>query len=298
MLVPFLIMLREGVEASLIVGIVASYLRQTGRTAWLRSVWIGVVAASLLCLVLGVALDFAKAEFPQRQQELFEGVVGIIAVVILSSMVLWMQQAARSMKATLHRSIEQAIGQPGRDGGSEGARPGQGWALVGMVFFAVGREGLESVFFLLATFEQDVGIAAPIGAVLGLLSAIAVGYGIYVGGVRLNMRHFFRWTGIFIVFVAAGLLAGAVRAFHEAGLWNGLQGVAFDMSNILPVDGAAGTVLAGILGYQDMPTVGEVIAYVAYLIPALLLVLPRGRLASTAGTTRARAANDPRTRTG
>ncbi len=167
-----------------------------------------------------------------------------------------------------------------------------------MVFFAFGREGLESVFFLLATFEQDVGIAALIGAVLGLLSAIAIGYGIYVGGVRLNMRHFFRWTGIFIVFVAAGLLARAVRVFHEAGLWNGLQGVAFDMSNILPADSAAGTVLAGILGYQDMPTVGEVIAYVAYLIPALLLLLPRGRLASTSRTTQSRAATEPHTRTG
>ena len=269
MLVPFLIMLREGVEASLIVGIVASYLRQTGRSAWLRSVWLGVAAASVLCLAVGMALDFASAEFPQKQQELFEGVVGLIAVVILSSMVLWMQQAARSMKATLHRSIEQAIGAKGE------ASSGQSWALVGMVFFAVGREGLESVFFLLATFEQNVGIAAPIGAVLGLLCAIGIGYGIYAGGVRLDLRHFFRWTGIFIVFVAAGLLAGSLRAFHEAGLWNGLQGVAFDMSNVLPMDGPAGTVLAGILGYQDMPTIGEVIVYVAYLIPALILLLPR-----------------------
>lgn len=289
MLVPFLIMLREGVEASLIVGIVAGYLRQTGRSAWLRSVWIGAVAASLLCLAAGVALDLASAEFPQKQQELFEGVVGLIAVMILSSMVLWMQQAARSMKATLHRSIEQAIGAKGN------ADTGQSWALVGMVFLAVGREGLESVFFLLATFEQNVGIAAPVGAMLGLLSAIGIGYGIYAGGVRLDLRSFFRWTGIFIVFVAAGLLAGSLRAFHEAGLWNSLQGIAFDMSGILPVDGPAGTALAGILGYQDMPTIGEVIVYVAYLIPALILLLPRGpaRRASKRRASRGRASKAP-----
>ena len=277
MLVPFLIMLREGIEASLIVGIVASYLRQTGRTEWLRSVWIGVAAASALCLAIGIGLDLARAEFPQRQQELFEGVVGLAAVAILSSMVLWMQKAARSMKAALHRSIEQAIGSrsagPSGQGLAGQGPSGQGLALVAMVFFAVGREGLESVFFLLATFEQDVGVAAPIGAILGLLCAIGVGIAIYVGGVRLDLRRFFRWTGIFIVFVAAGLLAGSVRAFHEAGLWNGLQGIAFDMSNILPADGPLGTVLAGILGYQDMPTVGEAIAYVAYLIPALFLLL-------------------------
>jgi len=269
MLVPFLIMLREGVEASLIVGIVASYLRQTGRTEWLRSVWLGVAAAAMLCVGVGVALDLAKAEFPQKQQELFEGIVGVIAVLVLSSMVLWMHRAARAMKATLHRAIERAVG----DGTQSGSH---GLALVAMVFFAVGREGLESVFFLLATFEQDVGVAAPIGAILGLMAAIGIGYGIYAGGVRLDLRHFFRWTGIFIVFVAAGLLAGSVRAFHEAGLWNGLQGVAFDMSGILPMDGAAGTVLAGILGYQDMPTVGEVIVYGAYLVPALILLLPHG----------------------
>jgi high-affinity iron transporter len=267
MLVPFLIMLREGIEASLIVGIVASYLRQTGRSAWLRSIWLGVGAAAALCLLIGVALDRAEAEFPQKQQELFEAVVGLIAVTVLSSMVLWMQQAARSMKAALQRSIDQAIGPDGTESS------GQGLALVLMVFFAVGREGLESVFFLLATFEQDVGISAPIGALLGLLAAIGIGYSIYAGGVRLNLRRFFRWTGVFIVFVAAGLLAGSVRAFHEAGLWNGLQSTAFDMSGILPSDGPLGTVLAGVLGYQDMPTMGEVIAYVAYLVPALVLLL-------------------------
>jgi high-affinity iron transporter len=259
LLVPFLIMLREGVEAALIVGIVASYLRQTGRAAWMPAVWGGVFAAAGLSLAVGLALFFASAEFPQRGQELFEAFVGLIAVCILTSMVFWMHKAARSIKATLHASVDAALADD----------YGQGLPLIGMVFFAVAREGLESVFFLLATFEQNVGVAAPIGASLGLMAAVAVGYGLYRGGVKLPLKQFFRWTGIFILFVAAGLLAGSLRSLHEAGLWNALQRTAFNFSAILPVDGALGAVLAGIFGYQDMPTVGEVAVYLLYLVPAL-----------------------------
>jgi len=260
-LVPFLIMMREGIEAALIVGIVASYLRQTGRGRWMPAVWAGVGLASVLCLAIGVMLDLASAEFPQRGQEMFEAAVGLAAVIMLTSMVFWMRRAARSIKGNLHESIEAALVPGDR----------QGLALVGMTFLAVAREGLESVFFLLATFEQNVGFEAPIGAVLGLATAVAVGFGIYRGGVRLNLKLFFRWTGVFILFVAAGLLAGSLRALHEAGLWNGLQEVAFDMSRLLPADGPLGSVLAGILGYQDMPTVGEVIVYVGFLLPALAI---------------------------
>jgi high-affinity iron transporter len=263
MLVPFLIMLREGIEAALIVGIVASYLKQTGRQKWMAAVWIGVIAACILCLLIGILLDLGSAEFPQREQEMFEAGVGLIAVCILTSMVFWMKKAARSIKAQLHDSIDAAL------------KPGdrQGFALAGMAFFAVAREGLESVFFLLATFQQNVGIAAPIGAIIGLLAAIGVGCGIYYGGVRINLKRFFHWTGVFILFVAAGLLAGSVRALHEAGLWNGLQSIAFDLSGTLPSDSVLGSVLGSILGYQDMPTVSEVLAYCLFLVPTLALFL-------------------------
>lgn len=261
MLIAFLIMLREGIEAALIVGIVASYLSQTGRARMLPLVWSGVVLASVLCLALGVGLTLASEEFPQRQQELFEGVVAVVAAGILTSMVAWMRKAARSIKAQLHDSVDTAL----RPGGS-------GLALVAMVFLAVGREGLESVFFLLAAFEQSEGPGVPAGAILGLLGAVAVGYGIYRGGVRLNLRAFFRWTGVFIVFVSAGLLASAVRAFHEAGLWNGLQDTAFDLSAALPNDSVAGTLLSGLFGYNDTPTMGEVVVYLAYLAVALALL--------------------------
>lgn len=261
MLVAFLIMLREGIEASLIVGIIASYLAQTGRRRYLGAVWAGVALAAVLCVAVGFGLKSASGEFPQKQQELFESIVGLVAVVILTSMVFWMKSAAKSIKAELHDRIDASMR----------ASRGAAMALVGMAFLAVGREGLESVFFLLAIFEQSAGYAVPLGAFLGLFCAVGVGFLIYWGGVRLNLRQFFRVTGVFIIIVAAGLLAGSLRTLHEAGLWNSLQTVVADWSNALPKDGPLGTVLAGMFGYNDTPTLGEVLIYFAYMVPALIL---------------------------
>ncbi|KAB0678815.1 iron uptake transporter permease EfeU [Aureimonas leprariae] len=263
MLVPFLIMLREGLEAALIVGIVAGYLARTGRSAWMPAVWIGIFLAVALALFVGAGLQIASAEFPQATQELFEAAVGLVAVVVLTSMVLWMRQAARSIKAELQSSIDAALS------GSDG----RGLALVGLVFFAVAREGLESVFFLLAVFQQSPGAAAPLGALGGIALSSLLGYAIYRGGVRLDLARFFRWTGIFILVVAAGLLAGSLRHLHEAGLWNTLQGVVFDFAGVLPEDGVVGTVLSGLFGYMDDPRTGELLVYVLYLGIALTLFL-------------------------
>ncbi len=267
MLVAYLIMLREGIEAALIVGIVAAYLKQTGRGRFMPAVWTGVVVAAALCLALGIAMTRAEAEFPQKQQEFFEGAVALVAVGVLTSMVFWMKKAAKSIKAELHDSVDAALARSS----------GGGMGLVLMAFFAVGREGLESVFFLLATFQQDLGWGPPAGALLGVLSAVGFGAAITYGGYRLNLRRFFTWTSALIVFVAAGLLSTALRSFHEAGLWNGLQGQAFDLSNVLPADGTLGTLLSGIFGYQDAPTVGEVVVYLAFLIPALWLLFAPSR---------------------
>ena len=268
MLIPFLIMLREGMEAALIVGIIASYLRQSGQQRFMPAVWLGVVLACLLSLGVGVALEMTEQEFPQKQQELFEAVVALVAVGILTSMVFWMKQAARSIKHQLQGSIDAALSR-GR---------GQGYALVGMAFFAVAREGLESVFFLLATVQQQSSNPlAWLAALLGLLVATAMGWGIYQGGVRINLRRFFRLTGLFIILVAAGLLAGAVKALHEAGLWNQLQAVVMDLSRVLPVDTPLGVILSGMFGYDDTPTVSELLAWVLYLLPALFLFLRDGK---------------------
>ena len=264
-------MLREGIEAALIVGIIASYLRQTGRGEWMPAVWIGVFLAAALALFVGGGLEMVSAEFPQKQQELFEGLVGLLAVIILSSMVFWMRKVARSIKHELHESLDAALA------GSKN----QTYALIGMVFFAVAREGLETVFFLLAIFQQSEGVGAPLGALLGLIIAVGIGFAIYKGSMRLNLARFFRWTGLFILVVAAGILANSVQALHEAGLWNHFQTVVFDISSILPMDGPTGSVLAGMFGYQDAPTASVLTVYLAYLIFALVLFfLPQPRVVS------------------
>ncbi|MCD5972367.1 iron uptake transporter permease EfeU [Pseudomonas quasicaspiana] len=271
MLVPFLIMLREGIEAALIVGIIASYLKQTGRGEWMPAVWIGVFLAVALALFVGGGLELVSAEFPQKQQELFEGIVGLLAVAILSSMVFWMRKVARSIKHALHESLDAALA------GSKN----QTYALIAMVFFAVAREGLETVFFLLAVFQQSEGASAPLGALLGLILAVAVGFAIYSGSMRLNLSLFFRWTGLFILVVAAGILANSVQALHEAGVWNHLQTVVFDISATLPMDGPTGSVLAGMFGYQDAPTISTLSAYLIYLVFALVLFfMPHARVVS------------------
>ncbi|MFT4191054.1 MAG: FTR1 family protein [Comamonas sp.] len=277
MLVPFLIMLREGIEAALIVGIVASYLQQTGRGRLMPAVWIGVLLAAALSLFAGAGLQLVAAEFPQKQQELFEGVVGLVAVALLTSMVFWMRKAARSIRGQLQAGIDRALGANG---------DGQGWALIGMVFLAVAREGLESVFFLLAIFQQSTGWEAPVGALAGIAVSVAVGYGLYSGGVRLDLRRFFRITGLFILLVAAGLAAGALRKFHEAGLWNQLQQAVFDMSETLPMDSPLGAVLSGLLGYQATPVLGEAIVYLAFLAVTLFFFLRPAPATPAAAVTR------------
>lgn len=268
MLASFLIMLREGLEAALIVGIIAGYLGRTGRSGWLPLVWIGIFLAIAAALFVGAGIQLARAEFPQRMQELFEALVGLIAVVMLSMMVLWMRRAGGAMARGIETSVEAAMGQ------GAGA-----WALTVMVFLAVAREGLESVFFLLAIFQQTEGASAPLGAALGVLVAGAVGYALYRGAVRIDLRAFFRWTGLFLLIVAAGLLANAVRALHEAGLWNHLQHRVWDLGGVLPVSGPVGAALAGVFGYDETATLGQVLAWALFLSCSMWLFLRPRRVA-------------------
>ena len=261
MLVPFLIMLREGIEAALIIGIIAGYLGRTGRAAWLPAVWVGVLLALAMSFSVGAGLKLVSAEFPQKAQELFEALVGLLAVLLLTSMVFWMRATARSISGNLRAEIDTVL-----------SGSGAALALVGMSFFAVGREGLESVFFLLAVF-QGGGVAAPIGALAGLLVAVAVGYALYAGALRIDLGRFFRWTGVFILLVAAGLLASSLRSLHEAGLWNLAQARVYDLSAVLPVSSVPGTILSGLFGYQESPALGEVVAYLVFLVIALVLFL-------------------------
>lgn len=258
MLIAFLIMLREGIEAALIVGIVAGFLRQAGYQHLMSKVWLGVFLAALLCSGVGWLIHQTTGEIPQKQQEFVVGIIGMIAVGMLTYMVLWMQKAAKSMKQHLQDSVQAALN-----------KGGSGWALVLMAFLAVLREGMESVFFLIVVFEQSSTPNMPIGAVLGLLASIAVGVLLYQGGIRLNLSKFFCWTGVFLIFVAAGLLSGAFRALHEAGVWNWGQTIVADFSRVLHEDSPLGVLLGGFLGYTDHPTVSDVTWYLVYLLPVL-----------------------------
>ena len=270
MLIAFLIMLREGIEAALIVGIVAGFLKQSGHSRLMPKVWLGVALAALMCLGIGYGIHSATGEIPQKEQEFVVGVIGLVAVAMLTYMILWMKKAARSMKQQLQYSVQTALNRGN----------GQGWALVGMAFLAVAREGLESVFFLLAVFQQSPTWSMPVGAVLGLLAAVVIGALIYQGGMRLNLAKFFRWTGAFLIVVAAGLVAGSLRALHEAGVWNHLQEVVFDSSKYLHEDSPLGVLLGGFFGYTDHPTQGEVLAWLLYLVPVMIWFLHGSRPAA------------------
>jgi high-affinity iron transporter len=258
----FIIGLREGVEASLIVGIVAAFLVAEGRRDALRWVAIGVLAAIALCLAGAVALQVLARDLPQRPQETLEAVIALIAVATVTSMILWMRTHARTLKRSLEQEARGAL------------LAGSLTALVGMAFLAVLREGFETSVFLLAVFQQsDSGVAAAIGALLGIALAVAIGYGIYRGGIRLDLGRFFRITGVVLVFVAAGLLASAVHAAHEAGLVTVLQAQAFDLSWLIRPGTPLAALLTGMLGLQPQPSVAEVLAYVLYLVPMLVFVL-------------------------
>lgn len=263
MWVAMLIMLREGIEAALIVGIVAGFLRQSGHIHLMNKVWLGVGLATALCVITGYGIHQATGEIPQKQQELVVGIIGLIAVAMLTYMVLWMKSAAKTIRQELQQSVQAALNRG----------TGQGWALVVMAFLAVLREGMESVFFLIAVFEQSPDAWMPLGAVLGLTAAICIGLLIYQGGIRLNLARFFKWTGVFLILVAAGLFTGAFRALHEAGIWNIGQTILADWSGYVHEQSPLGVILGGFFGYTDHPTVSDAVLYGLYLLPALWLFL-------------------------
>ena len=198
MIPTFVIGLREGIEAALIVGIVAAFLRQEGRRDVLRWVWAGVALAAVLCVLVGIGLELLSRELPYRQQEGLETVVALVAVVAVTWMIVWMRRNGRRLRGDLERGVSAALAR------------GSVVALVAMAFFAVIREGFESAVFLLAAFDASSSpVAAGGGALLGFAVAILLGWGIYRGGVRIDLVRFFRVTGVVLVLVAAGLLASA-----------------------------------------------------------------------------------------
>lgn len=259
MLVTFLIMLREGLEASLIVAIIIGFLKQSGHSQMIPKVWLGVIAALILCTIIGWVIYQGTGTIEAQTQGFVAGSIALIAVGMLTYMILWMKKAARLIKTQLQNAVTNAL----RRSNSEG------WALVGMAFLAVVREGIETVFFLLAVFQQSSSQYMPLGAVLGLGFAIVIGWLIYEGSVSLDLGKFFRWTAIFLIFVAAGLIASAFRGFYNAGIWHWGQEVVFNWSGILNEKSPFGILLGGLFSYTDKPTISDLTFYFLYLVPAL-----------------------------
>jgi high-affinity iron transporter len=258
----FVIGLREGLEASLIVGIVAAFMIRNGRRREMWALWTGVGFAVTVCLAVGVALRIAERNLPQRQQEGLETIIGLVAVAFVSWMILWMRAHARELKGDLEANAAAALAT------------GSAWALVLMAFLAVLREGFETAVFLLAILQSSTDTTSSMtGAVLGIVVAIAIGYAIYRGGVKINMARFFKVTGIVLVLVAAGLLATAAHTAHEAGWLNGLQGQVLDLQWLVHPGSVRAALLTGMFGLQPRPVWAEVVVWIAYAVPFLAIVM-------------------------
>lgn len=261
MLATFVIGLREGLEAALIVGIVAAFLKRRGRMDAVRLVWVGVAIAVAICVAGAVALQLFAASLPQAQQEGLETIVGAIAVVTVSYMIVWMHRHAREMKDELEAATASALAR------------GSAAALVAMAFLAVLREGFETSVFLLAAFQASVDpLAAGFGAVAGLIVAAFAGYGIYRGGVRINLGRFFRLTGLVLVLIAAGLVASALHTAHEADWLNAGQSIVVDLGAVVRPGSVQSALLTGVLGLQPRVAFAEALGWLAYLVPASLYV--------------------------
>lgn len=260
MLATLVIGLREGLEAALIVGIIAAFLKRNGASK--GPMWLGVTAALAISVAVGFILQAIEASLPQAAQEGMEAVIGAVAVVFVTTMIVWMKKNARGMKKELEKEAAAALGT------------GTTWALAGMAFLAVLKEGFETSVFLLATFQASTSAAAAaLGAVIGILVAVLIGIGLYTGAVRLNLSRFFTITGVFLVFVAAGLVISTLRSAHEAGWITVGQQTTLDLSWLAPRGSVQAALITGVLGIPADPRVIEVLGWLLYVVPVLAFSL-------------------------
>ena len=267
MLPSFVITLREGLEAALIIGIVAAFLVREGRPDALKRMWVGVGAAVAVCLAVGIVLRVVDQQLPERGQQVLETVIAFVAVAMVTYMIVWMKQHARELRGSLEGSAATAVAA-----GSAGA-------LVAMAFFSVFREGFETAVFLIAVFQQGSSpVAAGIGAVLGLVAALAIGWGIYRGGVRLDLQRFFKATGVILVIVAAGLFASGVHSAQELGWIGGADDGFLDLSWLVHPGTWTASLMTGILGLRESMSSAMVAGWLLYAVPMTAFVLwPTGR---------------------
>jgi high-affinity iron transporter len=264
----YLIGLREGLEASLVVCILIAYLVKTDRKDALKPIWIGIGTAVAIAMGFGCALEFGSQELTFEAQEALGGTLSIVAVGLVTWMVFWMRRTARHLKRELHGKLDAALAM------------GTG-ALVATAFLAVGREGLETALFVWASVHAaSDGTPRPlVGVALGLLTAVFLGWLFYRGALKINLAKFFTWTGGMLVVVAAGVLAYGVHDLQEANWIPGIRNLAFDISDTIAPDSWYGTLLKGVFNFQPDPTVVQVAVWLLYLIPTLAIFLaPTGLL--------------------
>jgi high-affinity iron transporter len=265
MFANYLIGLREGIEAALIVSILVAYLVKTGRREHLRWVWVGVAGAVILSVVFAVGLSVTSESMSERAGEIFAGVASVVAVVFVTWMVFWMKKAARGIKGELHDKLDEAVAM--------------GVVAIGLVaFLAVVREGLETALFLWTTARATgEGATAVLGGLLGLATAVVLGYLFYRGALRINLGAFFKWTGVVLIIIAAGVLSYAVHEFQEVGLLPGDDAKAFDLSAAIPMDSWYGELMRGFVNWSSTPSWLQVIAWVSYVAVVMTLFLRASR---------------------
>ena len=257
--------LREGVEAALIVSIVLAYLVRSGRGDQAGRIWLGTGLAVALSLAVGIVLFNTVGSFEEPYEQIFEGTTMLVAAAVVTWMLFWMRRQASSVKGELQAAVDRAVA----DGAS--------WGLAILAFSAVIREGLETSLFLVgqATSNRLEAVWILLGALVGLVVAVGLGYGFYRGSRRLNLGSFFRWTGIALVFIAAGLLSKAIHEFIEIGaLGSGpWTATAFDVSGLLSHDTGIGAFLRALFGYSATPEILTLVVHLTYVVAVLALYL-------------------------
>ena len=265
----FFITLREGLEAALIVAIVMAYLRQLGRTKEFSWVFLGAIAGVAVSLVAGTGVYIAVGELEGRAEQLTEGIIALAAVAVLTWMIFWMRRQARTLGGDLRKRVDQSLA-----GGTV-------LGLSSIVFIGVVREGLETALFLLAVVFDSSATSTAIGAFSGLALAIVLGYGIYRGGERINLRLFFQVTGGLIIAVAAGLFAKGVHELQEAGVFDTLHAPVWDVqSNPIIGHGQFTNFLKGFLGWSPDPSIEQLAVWAIYLVLACWFFYWNGHLPS------------------
>lgn len=253
MLANFLIGLREGLEAGLVVGILVAYLNKLGRRDVLPRLWIGIGVAIGISLAVGAILTWGPYGLSFQAQEILGGALSILAVALVTWMIFWMARHSRALKGELQSKLDAAI-----------AGTGMGIVVVG--FVSVGREGVETALFIWASVSSTGNaVLGTIGAVLGILVSIVIAYLIYRGLVRINLSRFFLWTGLFLIVVAAGVLSYGIGDLQEAGVLPGNGQAAYSLATVIPPSSWYGVVLAGLFNYTAEPTWARLIAWALYL---------------------------------